>query len=94
MPFDDNQLSAVALLFQETKESTGLPEEELLALLRRKGLLNVPLSIFNDRRTGMLEAVSQYLHDERKLTFQEIAVLLNRDHSTIWTSYHNAKRKK
>jgi hypothetical protein len=53
----------------------------------------VPLSVFSNRKVGPLEALSAYLHDEMKLKFSDIAKILKRDQRTIWTSYHNAKRK-
>ncbi|MBU0979301.1 MAG: hypothetical protein KJ709_00710 [Nanoarchaeota archaeon] len=57
-------------------------------------ILNVPISIFADRRLGMLESLTFYLHDKKKLSFHEIAAMLKRDDRTIWSSYHNAGRKK
>lgn len=53
----------------------------------------LPLDIFKDRRLGMLEAAVVYLTDTKKLSFNEIAKLLNRDNRTIWATYHKAQKK-
>lgn len=52
------------------------------------------ISIFEDRKMGVLEAIAEYLKEEYKLTYHEIAVLLNRDDRTIWTVYQRAKIKR
>ena len=41
----------------------------------------------------MLESTVVFLKDKCKLSYHEIAVLLNRDDRTIWTSYNKAKKK-
>jgi len=52
----------------------------------------IPLSIFYDRKKSVLQAIIAYLKDECKLTYHQIAVYLNRDDRTIWTTY-NRKQK-
>lgn len=59
-----------------------------------KDEIKLPLKIFADRSLSVLEVISEYLHDELKLTFHEIAELMNRDDRTIWTCYHRAKKKR
>lgn len=54
----------------------------------------IPISIFKENKYGALELISEYLHDNYNLSYHEIAILLNRDDRTIWTSYHNIKKKR
>ena len=54
----------------------------------------IPISIFKENKYGALELISEYLHDNYNLNYHEIAILLNRDDRTIWTSYHNIKKKR
>ena len=54
---------------------------------------NIPLSIFKNRKFGVLELVSSYLKEEYKLRYSEIAKLLRRDERTIWTAYDRYKKK-
>jgi DNA-directed RNA polymerase specialized sigma24 family protein len=54
---------------------------------------NIPLEIFTNREIGVLENICLYLKDVRKFTFHQIAILLNRNDRTIWTSYHKARGK-
>ena len=51
-----------------------------------------PISIFCSDLSG-LEAVVVYLKDNREKNIAEIASLLNRKKSTIYTTYHKAKEK-
>lgn len=53
----------------------------------------LPVSIFSSN-LGPLESISTYLHDNSKLSFNEIAKLLDRDNRTVWACYHTAKKKK
>ena len=50
----------------------------------------IPVSIFEDGRLSALEAVCKYLKEELELSYKKIAVLLNRDSRTIWSTYNNA----
>jgi hypothetical protein len=54
----------------------------------------VPSSIFLDRELAPLESISEYLKDEKGLTYHEIAVLVGRDDRTIWTCYNRVKKKR
>lgn len=59
----------------------------------RKDLL--PISIFDNNELSCLETIVKYLKEEFNLKFHEIALMLNRNDRTIWTTYNNAviKRK-
>ena len=59
-----------------------------------KAEINIPISIFDDRRVGVLESLVSYLRDNLTLKNSEIAKLLNRDDRTIWTVYNRVKKKK
>ena len=54
----------------------------------------IPTFIFKDRKVSVLEAIVEYLKDEKKLTYHEIAVLLNRDDRTIWTCCNRVRKKR
>ena len=49
--------------------------------------------IFRNRSLPVLETLVTYLKDETSLTYHDIALLLNRNDRTIWTSYNRAKGK-
>ncbi len=63
------------------------------ALNIKENEISIPVSVFKNRKFGMLESSVVYLKEEYKLSYHEIAVLLNRDDRTIWTSYNKAKKK-
>lgn len=52
----------------------------------------LPVSIFSTELSG-LESIVVYLKDNQKLTVKEIAAKLNRELTTIYTTYHQAKTK-
>ncbi len=54
----------------------------------------VPSSIFLDRELAPLESISEYLKDEKGLSYHEIALLVGRDDRTIWTCYNRVKKKR
>lgn len=54
----------------------------------------VPLNLFADRNLGSLEVAVKYLKENRSLSYKQIALLLNRDQRTIWTTYRHATRKR
>ncbi|MBI2109821.1 sigma-70 region 4 domain-containing protein [Candidatus Woesearchaeota archaeon] len=55
--------------------------------------VNIPSSIFKDRRLKVLEVLVEYMKENLNLSYKEIAVLLNRNERTIWTVYNRAKKK-
>lgn len=56
--------------------------------------IEIPSFIFRDRSVAVLESLVEYLHDNKKFSFHEIAILLNRDDRTIWTVYNRVKKKR
>lgn len=54
----------------------------------------IPLSIFLNRDLAPLEALTAYLKEKVNMSLHEIAVMLNRDDRTIWTSYDRSKKKR
>jgi len=56
--------------------------------------MQIPSLVLRDRKISVLESIVEYLKDEKKLTYHEIAVMLNRDDRTIWTCYNRAKTKR
>ncbi|MBU0615696.1 MAG: sigma-70 region 4 domain-containing protein [Nanoarchaeota archaeon] len=58
-----------------------------------KGIM-IPSQIFQDRNLSVLEIMSEYLKEEKGMSYHEIAELLNRDDRTIWTCYSRAKKKR
>lgn len=65
--------------------------EDLKSILQRNSL-DVPSFAFNKRLSG-LESICKYLKEDLGLSFHEIALILNRDDRTIWTTYKRAKKK-
>ncbi len=53
---------------------------------------SIPVSIFSNKLSPS-ESLCKFLKDNRTLSFHEIAVLLNRDDRSIWTSYTRASKK-
>ena len=90
-------LDAVEVFIDSISEKYALPFEDVLGMLGKKGQkdeIQIPSCIFREQDIGIMESVSKYLKEERKLTYHKIAVLLKRDDRVIWVTYNKAKVKK
>jgi len=56
--------------------------------------VDIPSFVFKDRTLSVLEVMVEYLRDNKKMRFHEIAVIINRDDRTVWTVYRRAKLKR
>lgn len=54
----------------------------------------IPITLFSDRKLTILEHVITYLKESQNLTYQKIALILNRNPRTIWTVYQRARKKR
>ncbi len=52
-----------------------------------------PTKLFLNRRLSILEAITAYLHYDLGFSNSEVARMLNRDQSTIFTSLSRARQK-
>ena len=78
----------------ELKEKYNLSFEEVLGLEKKESKgIEIPISVFSNDRLGTLEIICKYLKEIKSLNYHEIAVLLNRDDRTIWTTYQNSLKK-
>ena len=55
---------------------------------------SIPLSVLSDRNVSTLEAITEYLKENYRLKYSQIACLLNRNDRTVWTVYNRAKKKR
>lgn len=70
-----------------------LSEEEKQQIIRyAAGIDNIPISAFQAALSS-LEIITKYLKEESKKSFKEIARILNRRLSTIYTTYKNSRIK-
>ncbi len=53
----------------------------------------IPLTIFSNTKSSVLENIVSYLKSHYSLNFNEIANLLKRDYKTIWTVYQKFLKK-
>ena len=68
---------------KKTKEQFEVKDSEV----------SVPLEIFKDRNKSILEAVIVYLVEEYNMKISNIAKLLNKKYSTIYTTYLRSQSK-
>ena len=54
---------------------------------------SIPLSVFDNKELSSLETICKYLKENCNLSYHEIAIQLNRNDRTIWTTYNNAHKK-
>ena len=56
--------------------------------------LELPLEIFTDRTLGMLESLTWYMRERLGLHYTDIARIIRRDYSTVWTACTRARTKR
>src|SRR3989344_157673 len=89
----DESFQIIKLAVEGVKEKYKITNKEILSLIEEKPTskeILIPVSIFEDGRLSALEAVCKYLKEELELSYKKIAILLNRDSRTIWSTYNNA----
>lgn len=93
---EDKSFQILKLAIDGLKERYGISSNEIISLIEKKPVskeILLPISIFEVKLLSSLEAICKYLKEELELGYSKIAVLLNRDHRTIWTTYNNSLRK-
>jgi len=70
------------LKYNKDKIFSSLEKEEIF----------IPTSIFV-KQLSSLETISKYLHENKKLSFKKISVLLERSNINIWNSYERSRKK-
>ena len=91
---------------EEISKLTSLSKAELLSFIEKnlpslseadlpvkKETEAIPISVFDNKELSSLETICKYLKENISLSYHEIAVLLNRNDRTIWTTYNNAHKK-
>lgn len=82
------------------KSFSSLNNEEKLELL--SSLINsmkpgskdsIPISIFNNEKLSIFEALVKYMRENLKMRFVKIASLIGRSDKTIWITYRKSKEK-
>ena len=94
---DDNSLKILKLALEELKEKYNVSSNEILGLIEKKPVskeILIPVSILGTKGLSALEAICKYLKEELEFNYAKIALLLNRNNRTIWTTYNNAVKKK
>lgn len=94
---EDKSFQILKLVIEDLKESYNISSNEILSLIEQKPVYKeilIPVSIFEVENLSALEAICKYLKEEIELNYSKIALLLNRNNRTIWTTYNNAIRKR
>ncbi len=90
----DKSVEALKLLLEHFREQYKIQPEQLLELISGKTKKeDIPLTAFNNDRLSSLEIIVKYLKENISKNYHEIALLLNRDDRTIWSTYNNSIKK-
>ncbi|MCK5282361.1 MAG: hypothetical protein KAK00_03045 [Nanoarchaeota archaeon] len=80
-------------IIDEIKSKYNVGMNQIIDLVKNKDkYISVPVGLFRSE-LGPLEAVVRYLKDVLDYNFAQIARLLSRDGTTIWTTYNNSVKK-
>lgn len=94
---DDSSFQILKLAINDIKEKYKIASGEILSLIEEKPIsreILIPVSAFEAKNLSALEVICKYLKEELELSYIKIALLLNRDSRTIWTTCNNAVKKK
>ena len=93
---EDNSFKILKLALDEIKEKYNLSSSEILSFVEEKPVAKeilIPVSVFENEKLSALEIICKYLKEDLEFSYNKIALLLNRNHRTIWTTYNNAVKK-
>jgi hypothetical protein len=79
-------------LFKYQNEE-NLTQNEIITMLEKDNEIFLPVSIFENRKLGVLEIIVKYLREELNYSLKEIGVFLNRNNKSIWSSLSCANKK-
>lgn len=93
--FEDGSFDLLEKTLSQLQDKYHLSSEDILKLVskKKKEIILLPISIFQNDKLSALETITKYLKEELKLRFCEIAFLLNRDDRTIWDAYNSSQQK-
>jgi hypothetical protein len=72
----------------------GKKRAERKPVVKKAPVVQIPLSVVQDRSVSILEVVVEYLRDKANFTNHQIAVTLNRSDKTVSTVYVRTKKKR
>jgi len=85
---------AFGVFVKNLKQKYNIRDKQIAELFVKDGKNSLPISIFNNDELSCLESIVKYLKEDFGLKYHEIALLLNRDDRTIWTTYNIALKKR
>jgi hypothetical protein len=62
-------------------------------VLPEKSVAVIPISLLSNRKLSILENIAFYLTESKQMKLSEIAILLKKNTSTIWTALSRVKKK-
>ena len=94
---NDKSYQILKIAIKDLKENYRVSYDEIFKLIKSETVskeILIPISIFDDKDLSALEVICKYLKEELDLNYSKIALLLNRDSRTIWTTYKNSIKKR
>ena len=90
----DKSVEAVKLLLETISTKYNLSGEELFNSITGKPVENnIPLSVFSTEKLSTLEIIVKYFKENLNKKYHEIALIVNRNDRTIWSTYSNSLKK-
>lgn len=91
-----DELKAVNTFINSISEKYDCSFHDIISMLhdgRKEDPILIPTCIFKERKLGLLQCVIKYLKEQEKLSYVEIARILNKDQRVVWVTHNNAKKK-
>ncbi|MBU0666438.1 MAG: hypothetical protein ABIC91_06440 [Nanoarchaeota archaeon] len=74
------------------RKKHGISTHELLDQIKKELKTTIPANIFI-KDLSALETITKYLHENKQISLQKIAILTNRTKQNIYTTYKKANKK-
>ena len=94
---NDKSYQILKIAIKDLKENYKVSYDEIFKIIKSETVskeILIPISIFDDKNLSALEVICKYLKEELDINYSKIALLLNRDSRTIWTTYKNSIKKR
>jgi hypothetical protein len=86
-------LAELMQVASEIERRYRMTPRQVIEYLQKPQAIALPLSVFANRKLGVMETVVKYLRENAGMQYREIAEILDRDNRVIWTTYDKAKKK-
>ena len=89
----DKELLLSSFSALNSEEKIDILSSLVLSMKASSSKDSIPISIFENDKLSIFEALAKYMRENLKMRFVKIASLIGRSDKTVWVTYSKAKKK-